>query len=514
MVNWLLEGRFLQKWNLLKQRPAILIISLFYLVHLLGMIYTSDFSWGFHDLRIKLPLFVLPFVIGTSAPLNNKQLKIILNFYLAAVLIGSIISAYFIFGFDGRSVHTIVQISPFISHIRWSLMVVMSIFIIFWLIIKYQGWIRWSYIPLIIWLVFYLFILQVLTGIVIFILTSAIILIRIAFTSKQLMLKWFTIIIFFTLLLLSGSYISHAYARFFTFEKIDAKTLTKSTAKGNPYSHDLTSKCVENGHYIYMYICEPELRESWNKRSKLNYDGKALDGAALKDCLIRYLTSKGLRKDAEGINKLTDNEIKYIELGMTNYIATDKYALYPRVYTAMWELYNYSLGANPSGYSISQRIEFIKTAFHIIENNFWFGVGTGDVPDAFSRQYEIDNSKLAKQNRLRAHNQLVTFMLTFGIFGFLIILISLLAPAIILKKFSNYLFLVIFIIGFLSFLNEDTLETHQGISFFAFFYALFLFYDSKIPNEPSMISNSEKGMKTSIMEVLPKAFLGNMRPIE
>jgi len=31
-----------------------------------------------------------------------------------------------------------------------------------------------------------------------------------------------------------------------------------------------------------------------------------------------------------------------------------------------------------------------------------------------------------------------------------------------------------FIIGFLSMMNEDTLETHIGNSFFSFFYALFL----------------------------------------
>jgi len=478
VVNWILEGKLKHKWDLIKQRPSLWFIFLFYAVHLLWMGNTTDLEWGLHDLKIKLPMLAIPLVIGTSEFINEKKLKILLNFYLAAVLAASLISGYFIFSLDGIKNHDIQEISPFVWHIRWSLMVVISIYITFWLINKTKSPNRWLYIFLTLWLIIYLFFLQVLTGIVVFILTSTIILIWLTFKSNSLMVKWFSVIILATLLLLTSSYVSHSYAKFFTFEKIDMTSLIKNTAKGNPYSNDLKNKSVENGHYIYIYICEPELRETWNIRSKSSYDGKTQNGWNIKDCLIRYLASKGLHKDAEGVNKLSDNEIKYIEIGKTNYIDTIKYSFYSRIYKAIWELYNYSTGSNPTGYSISQRIEFLKTAAHIIENNFWFGVGTGDVPTVFSSQYEIEKSRLSKDNRLRAHNQLVTFLLSFGIFGFLFILFSLIAPAILEHKLSSYLFLIIFIIGFLSFINEDTLETQHGISFFTFFYALFLFADS------------------------------------
>ena len=39
--------------------------------------------------------------------------------------------------------------------------------------------------------------------------------------------------------------------------------------------------------------------------------------------------------------------------------------------------------------------------------------------------------------------------------------------------------LLFLIIIFLSFLNEDTLETRTGATLFSFFYSLFLFSDSK-----------------------------------
>jgi hypothetical protein len=69
----------------------------------------------------------------------------------------------------------------------------------------------------------------------------------------------------------------------------------------------------------------------------------------------------------------------------------------------------------------------------------------------------------------------VTFFITFGIIGFVISMFSIFAPDFSEKKWHDYLFIVFLIIGMLSMLNEDTLETQTGVSFFMFFYALLLF---------------------------------------
>ncbi|MDP4209514.1 MAG: O-antigen ligase family protein [Bacteroidota bacterium] len=476
MANWLLEGNFHQKWLLIKNRPAVWIIGLFYLMHLIGMIYTTNQAWGVNDLKGKLPLLILPLVIGTSTPLTKKQFSIILNCFAGSVLIFTLYSAWFIFGFDGKAAHSVNDISPFVSHIRWALMVDMAVFSLLWLFDNIRNKFRGIYILLILWFTLYIFLLQSLTGIIVFIITSGIMLLRKAFRSRQLMVRWFMVVASLTLLLLVSSYLIKAYARFYTFEKIDVAHLDEFTSKGNIYQHHPELKFVENGHYIYLYICEPELRETWKKRSSINFDGKTSDGGELKACLIRYLASKGFRKDSDGVNKLTNREIKYIEAGKTNYIDTLKYGFYPRIYQSIWEVYNYMHGANPTGYSIAQRFEFAKTSIHIITDNFWFGVGTGDIAEAFDLQYEKDKTMLAPENRFRAHNQFLRFGATFGIVGLTIILFSLIAPPFFEHKYKDYLFLCIFIISFLSFINEDTLETHHGISFVAFFYALFLYY--------------------------------------
>lgn len=474
-LNWIAEGNFHKKWEIAKHRPSLWIIVLFYLVHLLWMLNTSDLDWGMHDLKIKLPMLIIPLVIGTSEVIPINKLKTILSFYILAVLAASFLSAYYIFGFDGKSSHTIWEYSRFVSHITWSLMVVTAIFITFWLALKAQRLLRWLFGVTCLWLIIYLFVLQILTGITIFILTLNILLIWTIFHYHHLMLRWFLLIILLTIFILTSNYLVHSYARFHNFDKLDPATLERYTANGSPYSHDIKSKLVENGHYVNIYICESELETSWNLRSKLTYSGLTYNGEELKRTLSRYLTSKGLRKDSAGISKLTDSEIRFIEHGKTNYLDTIKYSLNPRLYIIWWELYNYKNGVSPTGYSVAQRLESLKTAFHIIKKQPWFGVGTGDIPDAFAMQYDSDNSTLSIENRIRTHNQFVTFAVTFGMIGFLIAVISLIIPPFIENKFSSYLFFVVFTIELLSFINEDTLETHQGISLFAFFYFLFLF---------------------------------------
>jgi O-antigen ligase len=76
---------------------------------------------------------------------------------------------------------------------------------------------------------------------------------------------------------------------------------------------------------------------------------------------------------------------------------------------------------------------------------------------------------------LRAHNQFLTIFAAFGIFGLLWFLATLILPPLILKVRRDYYFNFFLVISILSMLNEDTLETQAGVTFFAFFYVIFLF---------------------------------------
>ena len=187
------------------------------------------------------------------------------------------------------------------------------------------------------------------------------------------------------------------------------------------------------------------------------------------------MTSRGFRKDSVGVSKLTLPDIKYIEQGITNFKYWHGSGLEYQLYQVIWQVDVYRKGGMSSGHSVTHSIEFLKTAFQLISTHFWFGVGTGDVQKAFDAQYEENDSPLTARWRLRAHNQFVTFFISFGIIGFLYSVFAFLYPLFYEKRLNDYWFMMFLAIAFLSMLNEDTIETHAGVTFFSYFYSLFLF---------------------------------------
>ena len=476
--NWLLEGKFKQKWDIFRKRKSLWFIGSIYLVHLIGLIFTSNFDYALHDLKIKLPFLILPLVIGTTSEVTRKELKWILVFFIGAITVSTLASTSVLFGIIPYEFHDTRQISLFVDHIRFSLLINIAIFSIFYMLLgkgyKLKKPEFYLYVVVLIWLILFLGLLQALTGILVFMVTSFILFWMYLKEVRHLVLKWFLAVMVITVSFLVISYVTKAVDRFYSVEEVDPDKMDSTTSNGNPYTHILDSKQIENGYYVWIYLCEDELRKEWNKRSTFDFDGKDKLGQDLRHTLIRYLTSKGFRKDSLGMSKLSANDIDFVENGIANYIYGRKYSLYPKLYEVIWQVDVFRRGGNPSGHSITQRILYLEAALGIISDHFWTGVGTGDVKDSFHDYYEKTNSQLDKSWRLRAHNQYLTFLLTFGIIGFLWILFSMVYPAFIEKKWADYLFIMFFIIGFLSMLNEDTLETHIGNSFFSFFYALFL----------------------------------------
>ncbi len=259
------------------------------------------------------------------------------------------------------------------------------------------------------------------------------------------------------------------------YEPYDYSAINKEekTRSGNNYHHCFDCVDMENGTPVYIYICEQELKEEWNKRSLLLYDSLDKQGHELKYTLIRYLASKGLRKDAEGVRSLTNEDVAAIENGIANVNYNRMGSLMVRIHKTLAEIRLYQSGKNPSGSSLVQRFEFWRAGWSIFKDHWLIGTGTGDVKKAFQEKYVEINSPLDERWRLRAHNQYLTFALTFGFIGFLYFLITFFYPVIAFKK-RPVIFLVFIAITALSFLNEDTLETQAGVTFVMFFMSLFI----------------------------------------
>jgi hypothetical protein len=227
------------------------------------------------------------------------------------------------------------------------------------------------------------------------------------------------------------------------------------------------------------------MKEAWKKRSDIPFDSLDASKQTVKYTLARYLTSKGLHKDEHGVMMLTASDIENIENGIPNVKYTNRFSLYTRIHQIIWEYRNAKLGRNSSGHSIVQRIEFWQNAWDAFKNNRWLGVGIGDVNDVIIDYYEWRNSYLEKEWRLRAHNQYLTFLLTFGIIGCLFVLFVFIFPLLFESVRKNYFFMIFYTLALLSFLTEDTLETQAGVMFYALFYCITLFSVNKQRQEIS-----------------------------
>jgi len=94
-----------EKYELLKQRPAILFIILFYILQLISAIISDDESRGFSSLRVRIPLLLFPISLGLIY--IGKALKIRVYMMFAGIVtlaaIFCLLSAMFIYYRTGDS---------------------------------------------------------------------------------------------------------------------------------------------------------------------------------------------------------------------------------------------------------------------------------------------------------------------------------------------------------------------------------------------------------------------------
>ena len=479
---WILSFNFKEKLSrLMKNKVALAIIALFF-IHIIGLFWTSDFEYALHDIKIKLPLLSIPFLLGSWDPLPNAKYYSVLKSLLFSVYIGTIVCAINYFGFWYYSKNSLNEISIFISHIRFSLLICFVIFIqlYFLLNFKNQSIISfWLNIIGIIWLIFFIVILKSITGFLVLFGLLIFLLIYLILKCNSFKIKLIYILFLIIIPIFFSLYIYSIFSEYKGNREISCNNMDKFTPDGNLYSYDLKNKQKENGNLIWVYIQRDELEREWNKRSSINFNERDKKDNLIYSTLIRFLTSKGLRKDAESLKKITDYEVSLIENGTTNIkYPYNVISLNSKIYEIIWGIDSYIINDNPNGNTVIQRFEYCKTALEIIKSNFLTGVGTGDVKSSFLKQYDIDKSNLIPELRLRAHNQYLTICIAFGLLGGLYFIFALILPFFINSNSKHFLYITFFIIITLSMIAEDTLESQTGITMTIFFMCYLLFLKS------------------------------------
>ncbi len=456
-----------------RNKPAVAIASLL-LLHVIGLLYTTDFNYALKDLRTKLPIFILPLFIATGPRISTKTFFWILACFVAAVFGGSI---YRLILYLNLPVADSRALAAHTSHIRYSLNAVFAVFIIFFFV-RANGMlnfrIRLAILAVAAWLIGFMAYMNYSTGIMIFAFISVLLLLFLIFKISNFYLKISALLFTGALIILPVLYISSVTYEYLNTRSVDISKLDKYTPRGNSYYHDIVNFKIKNGKWTGLYICDKELRQSWAGRSKLSLDSLDQNKQLRRFTLISYLASKDLRKDADGIGQLSDNDIRNIENGINRYDYNKLPGPRSQIEDFIAGYQRYIELKDPNSGSIVQRFEYWRTSLLIILQNPLIGVGTGDLPDAFEKQYSSMNSNLASQYRLRSHNQYLSITVALGIVGLIWFLMVMFYPGIITRNFNNYFYVVYWIIFMISMLTEDTIESQEGVTFYVLFTALML----------------------------------------
>lgn len=90
-IATLLQTNFKQKFLKVLRDKGFLLIVAFYLLHLLGLLYTKNLNQGLLNLQIKLTLVLIPFIVFVSSISIGKHLKLIATAFVAGNLVAGII---------------------------------------------------------------------------------------------------------------------------------------------------------------------------------------------------------------------------------------------------------------------------------------------------------------------------------------------------------------------------------------------------------------------------------------
>ena len=456
-----------------RNKPAMAIASLL-LLHVIGLIYTTDFEYALKDLRTKLPIFILPLFIATGPRITTRTFYLILISLILAVIGGSI---YRLILFLNLPVADSRALNAHTSHICYSLNAVYAVFIIFFFVFSKELFSKGTKVLLMlsaIWLVGFMTYMNYTTGILLFALVGLLLLVFYTCKIKNPFQRRLILAVIGILILLPAAYVITAGYKYLHTPAVDFTKLEKFTSGGNTYYHDTVNFKSKNGEWIGLYICDKELRQSWAKRSQLSLDSLDQKKQVCRYTLISYMASKNLRKDSAGLAELTESDIHSIESGINRF----DYNKLPKVQAQfedfMTGFRRYIDFRDPNSGSMIQRFEFWRTSLLLIGQHPVIGVGTGDIPQAFVDQYDKMNSQLARQNRLRSHNQYLSITVGFGLTGLVWFIWVMFYPGIKTRYFTNYFYVVFWIIFMLSMVTEDTIESQEGVTFYVLFTALIL----------------------------------------
>lgn len=464
LANWVLEGGWHEKWQRARQSRLLQAVVAFFLLHVIGLLWTTDLATGLHVIERLLPWVAVPLVVLTTPPPEGRARTTILSLYVGTVFVVTVIGLVRWLSIPDLPYRDIV---PFISHIRFSL----NLCVVLFLIIASFGrrhragrmpMVHWIVgIALIVWFLVFLFLLRSYTAFAVLLVASLVV-------TLHLRHRWGWLAAWLIVVGSIATFVTVEYRSYYCLSPLATEPLKPLTGCGRPYQH-LQDGLVENGNYLNNYLCHDELALAWPRRSRVPLGELTPSGYSIEAALVRYLNALSLAKDSAGVMTLTDEQVREVERGVANPVY--EHASLPRkmLYVIFFEYENYRCYHAVEGFTMLQRFELWKAATHIVSRHPWAGVGTGDLEQAMEEDFKVMHSPL-QGSRLMPHNEYLTLMAQLGIP--IVLLIALLFLRALPRLRHQPLWILAWVVAILlSCLTENTLDSLAGILLSTWFMA-------------------------------------------
>ena len=449
--------------------PLLALVALF-VWHVLQVLRGGDMAFLLNDLRIKLPLLAAPLGVAALAPsITTARVRILLAIYSFAVLVAlALVAQYYFTDFDNR-VLNIRNVVYFTSHIRLSLNVLFGAVAVCWLALTAVKDKIWFWVWCGVYLVFATwFIVLIGSGNALLVLAALVL-----FTAIQLVRHSAVVgrVTGFALLGLTAVATVWLVQRWQTYTTPlpGQNLLDKTTALGNVYNHDTVNLQLEQGTYVWRFIAPAECDSAWLARTGVDPIGLDASGNQLRGTLYRYLSAKGLRKDAAGVASLSEGDVANILQGIPSPQMAEYNGVERRVDQLFFEMQTEPWHTSPGTGSIFTRVAYWQTAWSLVKLKPVMGWGTGHVPAAYKTAYFQNSRGMPSQMQHRSHNQYLAVWVALGLPG-LVLLVAALAAGFVGD--SHFLWPYFILIAAVSFVPEDTLETQAGVTFVCGWFAV------------------------------------------
>jgi O-antigen ligase len=132
---WIFEGNLINKYRKLKKEHVFLAFYALFGIYLISFLWTNNLKEGIHSLKYYLSMIIIMSVYFTS--LRKKIIPYTIGAFLSSMFLSEIISyGIFLDLWRVGSRGTPENPSPFMHHIKYSIFLAITIFILVWQILN------------------------------------------------------------------------------------------------------------------------------------------------------------------------------------------------------------------------------------------------------------------------------------------------------------------------------------------------------------------------------------------